>query len=256
MERERRHVIVEWDGRIAIVRLNRPPVNALELNIVTEAEATFDELAETDVGAVIFTGAGECFSAGLDLKAVPGYGPEEQRRMITSVNRFLGRLYGYPRPVVAAVNGHAIAGGFVVILACDYRVGPASACKLGLTEARAGIPFPAAAMAVLQAELTPAAARVLTLVARNMRPQSAREHGILDELQPAGEVLARALGVARDLAQIPSGTYARIKRQLRAAVLARLDDLVSRGTDPMLGGWLDAEAATGAAAILRGEAGT
>lgn len=255
MEREHRQVITEWDGRTAIVRLNRPPVNALDSGIITDAEAVFRELAETDAGAVVLTGAGQCFSAGLDLKVVPTYGPEAQRSMITSVNRLLRLLYSYPRPVVAAVNGHAIAGGFVVLLACDYRVGSSSPCKLGLTEARAGIPFPAAAMAILQAELTPAAARTLTLMAHNVSPERARQQGSLDELRSGEEVLPRALQVAQDLAQIPPRTYARIKRQLRGAVIACLDDLIAHGTDPMLSGWLDTEAATGAAALLRGEAG-
>jgi enoyl-CoA hydratase len=227
-------------------------VNALELGIATEAEERLREVEESDAGALVLTGSGECFSAGLDLKVVPRYSHEQQRAMIAAANRLLTRLYGYPRPVVAAVNRHAIAGGFVLALACDYRVGPEAGCKLGLTEARAGIPFPAAAMAILTAELAPAPARILTLYARNVDPSTARAYGALDETVPAARIRERATAVARDMAAIPRDTFARIKRQLRGDVMARLEDIVTGGTDPLLQSWLGAEAAGAAAAVLRG----
>src|SRR5262249_52966108 len=153
------------------------------------------------------------FCAGLDLMRVPLYGPAEQRAMVTAINQMITALYACPLPVVAAVNGHAIAGGLILTLACDYRIGTTAACQLGITEARAGIPFPAAAMAVLQAELTPAAARVLTLRARSVDPTAALAAGILDELQPPERMLPAALAVAHELAGIPRDAYARIKHQ-------------------------------------------
>jgi enoyl-CoA hydratase len=204
---------------------------------------------------VVVTGMGQAFSAGLDLKVVPTYGPEEQRAMITAANRFLTRLYSLPRPTIAAVNGHAIAGGFVVVIACDYRIGTARPCKIGLTEARAGIPFPAAAMAILRAELSPPVARVLTLVARNVGPDAARAQGVLDELEPPDRVLSRAMEVARDMARIPAEAYVRIKEQLRGEVTARLQDLIARGGDPMFASWIGSDAPAAAAAVLRKESG-
>jgi enoyl-CoA hydratase len=253
---EGQYVRVERDGPVAIVRLDRPPVNALELNLVTQAFGALDEVIAGDARAIVLAGTGNSFSAGLDLKLVPGYSKDEQYAMIAAANRFLTRIYSLPRPVVAAVNGHAIAGGFVVMLACDYRVGSQAPCKLGLTEARAGIPFPAAAMMILRAELAPAVARVLTLVARNVGPEAALEKGVLDELQPADRVLPRAIEVARDMAGIPGDTYARIKHQLRAEVSARLEEIVASGVDPMFTNWIGSETASAAAALLRGEGGT
>ncbi len=247
---------VERDGEVALLRIDRPPVNALELGIATELGRRLAEVEESDAGAIVLTGGGACFSAGLDLKVVPRYGPEEQRAMIAAANRLLSRLYSCPRPVVAAVNGHAIAGGFVVALACDYRVAVAAGAKLGLTEARAGIPFPAAAMTILRAELAPDAARRLTLFARNVDPPTALAYGAVDELVPAARVLERALAVARDMAAVPRETYARIKRQLRADVMARLEEIVGGGGDPLLAAWLGSEAGSAAAAVLRGEGGT
>src|SRR5262249_61428695 len=102
--------------------------------------------------ALVITGAGACFCAGLDLKRVPLYGPEEQRAMVTAINQMVTALYACPLPVVAAVNGHAIAGGLILTLACDYRIRTTATCQLGITEARAGIPFPAAATAWPEAD--------------------------------------------------------------------------------------------------------
>ncbi len=244
--------MIERDGALAVLRLNRPPANAIDLPFAEQFESAFGALLNAgDVDAIVVTGTGGCFSAGLDLKAVPYYGPEQQRAMVTAVNRMIARFYGCSLPVVGAINGHAIAGGLIIALACDYRVGTTAPCRLGVTEARAGIPFPSAAMAVLQAELPPPVARVMTLRARNVAPQEALAGGLLDELQAPADVLPKAIDVARDLASIPGEAYARIKRQLRAAPLALIEDTLARGSDPSLEKWLTSAAPAASAALLR-----
>lgn len=237
------------DG-IAVLTLDRPPVNAVELDLLRAAEARLGELDGTGARALVLSGAGKCFSAGVDLKVVPTYGPAEQRAMVEGINGLAARLYSLPIPVVAAVNGHAIAGGLVVALASDYRVGVESGARIGLTEGRAGIPFPAVAMTVVRAELAPPVARRLVLVARNVSPAEALRDGVLDELQPAGAVLARARAVAADLATIPRDAYARIKRQLRAPALAEIEEVLRAGRDPMLAGWLGSETKAASASLL------
>jgi enoyl-CoA hydratase len=243
---------LEVSDGIAVLTLDRPPVNAVELGLLGAAEARLGELDETAARALVVTGAGRCFSAGVDLKAVPAYGPAEQRAMVEGINAVVGRLYALPIPVVAAVNGHAIAGGLVLALACDYRVGVEGAAQIGLTEGRAGIPFPAVAMAVVCSELAPPVARRLVLVAQNVSPPEALRDGVLDEIQPPGEVLPRARAVAADLAAIPREAYARIKRQLRERTLAEIEAILRTGRDPMLEGWLGAETRTASASLLRG----
>lgn len=249
----REMVQVERDGAVAVCRLDRPPANAVEIGFVARMAEVFDEVLEKDdVGALVLTGTGAFFSGGLDLKTVPRYGPDEQRALIESVNRMVTRLYGFPRPVVAAMNGHAVAAGLILLLTADYRVGTNAPCQIGLTEARVGIPFPAAPMEVLKAEVTPHVARVLALEARNIQPAAALARGLLDELQPPDRVLPRALEMARDLAGIPPEAYRRIKRQLRGDTLARMDTIVTERSDPMLKAWLAPGAAEASAAVLRG----
>lgn len=246
------HIAVTREGAVAVLRLDRPPANAIDLAFVTELESAFaDVTATAEAGALVLTGTGGCFSAGLDLKVVPQYAPDQQRAMVTAINRMIAQLYACPLPVVGAINGHAIAGGLIVALACDYRVGTSGACKLGITEVRAGIPFPAAAMAVLQAELPPHVARVMTLRAHNIGPQAALASGLLDELQPSERVLPRAIEVAHDFADIPREAYAGIKHQLRATTIDRINEMLARGTDPALESWLTSEASAASAALLR-----
>ncbi len=246
------HITIERDGGIAILRLMRPPANAVDLELAAEMEVAFRSLTSSGgVTAIVITGSGSCFSAGLDLKRVPLYGLDEQRAMVGTANRLLGQLYGCPLPVVAAVNGHAVAAGLILMLTSDYRVGTNGACKLGLTEGRVGIPFPAVAMLVLQAEVAPHVARVLTLRANNIDPQAALAWGLLDELQAPAAVVSTAIEVARDLASIPSEAYARIKQQLRAATLVRIEETIAQGTDPALESWVTSEAAAASAALLR-----
>lgn len=246
-------ITLEQSDGIATLAFNRPPVNAIDLQFVQEAGECLARLAtDDDVRALIITGSGACFSAGLDLKSVPLYGPAEQRAMVCGINRAAGGLYRLAIPTVAAVNGHAIAGGLVLALACDYRVGTTAACKIGLTEARAGIPFPAVAMAVVKAELAPAVARRTTLLARNIDSEAALACGILDELQPPARVLARAREVALDLASAPRTAYARVKHQLRAETDALIDRLLASDSDPMLDSWLADDTRAAASALLTG----
>jgi enoyl-CoA hydratase len=238
------------------MRLNRPPANALELEIVQEFEAAYDAIMEDPPKAIVVTGTGNFFSGGLDLKVVPSYTAEQQRTFLTILNRAAGKLYGCPIPVVGGINGHATAGGFVFTLATDYRVGPTGAAQFGLTEARAGIPFPAAAMAIVHGELAPQDVRYTTIYARRFGSDQAQRRGVFDELQPPAAVLERAIEVARDMATMPADSYQRIKRQVREAAIARIEEINATGSDPMLEAWVSPDAPEAAAAVLKGTGGT
>jgi enoyl-CoA hydratase len=147
------------------------------------------------------------------------------------------------------VNGHAIAGGAILALCGDYRVGSTEG-KLGLTEIRAGLPYPANAMAVVRAELTPQNARVLALRAELIEPPEALARGLVDELVAPAEVLPRALEVAEDLAELPASAYGQVKRQLRGDVLERMRAVVEDGAEPLLEAWVSDDTGEAATAIL------
>ena len=209
-------------------------------DLLAEVIAAAAELEASPPDAVVITGRDGFFSAGLDLNLVPTLDPAGQAEMIMAINRMVATWYGFPRPVVGAINGHAIAGGIVLALCADYRVGSTQG-KLGLTETRVGVPYPANALAVVQAELTPPAARYLVLRAHLVEPPEALELGMLDALADPPDVLDRALEMAAELGDMPSDAYATVKRQLRGEVLAAMQQVVESGTDQLAQGWLSAE---------------
>jgi enoyl-CoA hydratase len=231
------HFRIERREDIAVVRIERPPANAIDLGVVREAPALLEELAASEPGAVVLTGQGDFFSAGADLKAVPSLDRDGQRAMVEGINRLIAGWYAFPRPVVCAVNGHAIAGGLILALTGDHRV-CATQGKFGLTELRVGIPYPAAAMLVVQAELTPAVARKLVLRAELLDHDTALALGLVDELAPPERVLERALEVAAELATLPASGYGLMKHQLRGPAIAAIEHAITSGDDPLLRAWL------------------
>jgi enoyl-CoA hydratase len=242
---------IERDGDIAVITITRPPANALNLAVVEETVRVLDALgSQASAPALVFTGMGAFFSAGVDLKEVPTYGPDEQRRMVDGINRVFRALYGYRRPVVAAVNGHALGGGLVLTLATDYRVATAAPCKIGLREVRVGVPFPVGAFEVVRGELSPGAARRIALLARDLDPAAALAEGAVDELVRPESVLPRALDVVRELATLPAEAFAITKRELRREALARMTEAIETGNDPLLRSWLPAGTETVAKSVL------
>jgi enoyl-CoA hydratase len=244
-------VATERRGPVTVVRIDRPPANALDRELGAELIEVAGRLRESGE-SVVLCGAGDFFSAGLDLKVVPTLGAAEQREMVMGVNRLVAAWTAIERPVVCAVTGHAIAGGLVLALCADYRVG-ADQGKLGLTEARAGVPFPAGAMAVVKAELPPPAARLLALGAGLVDPPRALELCVVDEVVPVSAVVERALAVAADLHGLPQEAYATVKAQVRGDLRRELQRIVDDEDDPLLEGWLSADTEAAAAARLRGD---
>jgi enoyl-CoA hydratase len=248
--RTMKHVRIEREADVALLLLDRPPVNAVDLDLLKEAREAIGALCTDDgVGAIVITGTGRCFCAGLDLKVVPGYDLARQREYVELTNRVITDFFSAPVPTVAAVNGPATAGGFIVAMCCDYRIGAVGDYPLGVTEARVGIPFPVSTLEVLRHELSPPVFRRLMLTGMNHGPDRAREWGILDELVPPGQLLARAKEVAADLATLPRGPYASIKRQVKGEAIDLIESVIASG-EPMLEAWITDEGVTGAADII------
>jgi enoyl-CoA hydratase len=204
-----------------LLRIERPPVNALDLGLIEElAEAVGAELA-AGVSALVLTGSGPAFSAGIDTKAAAAATPAELAASVQALNAMVSAIYSAPVPVVAAINGHALGGGLVIALACDVRVAAArDGYVLALNEAEAGVAFPAGPLRVVQAALDPSVASELCLSSRRIGAEEALALHVVDELSEPEQLEQRALERAAEMASF--GAYREVKRQLRAAAAADL----------------------------------
>jgi len=150
--------------------------------------------------------------------------------------------------VVGAINGHAIAGGFVLALCRDWRIAAQTQFLAGLTEVRVGVPYPVAAMEVVREELRPDTARRLVLFGQNMTA-AAVDAGVFDEMAASDALLERALAKADEFAALPQIAFARSKRQLRSRAYEAIEAAIA-GAEPLLDGWLSRETIQAAAAVL------
>jgi enoyl-CoA hydratase len=238
---------IETVGEITVVRIQRPPANALDPALLAEGAEVIERLRAERPAAVVLAGSGGFFSAGVDLKLAPTLSAADQGSMVAAINRLFFDWYGLGHPVVAAVNGHAVAGGLILALCADHRVGSLAA-SYGLTELKVGAPYPLGALAVVRAELEPRAARRLVLGADLVGAAEAAELGLLDELAEPDDVLDAALEVAAKLAALPAATYETVKLQLRAPALDAMRAALEH--DPLAAGWLSEETESAARAAL------
>ncbi|HVS66308.1 MAG TPA: enoyl-CoA hydratase/isomerase family protein [Thermoanaerobaculia bacterium] len=238
-------VAIENHDGVWVLELGRPPVNAVELELAHDLNEAL-RAAETtpDCRALVMTGSHGVFSAGIDVRVVPGYDADGRHRLIRSVNDLVRRLYALPKPTIAAINGHALGGGLVIALSCDLRFASQGYYQLGLNEVFSGVPFPAAPLAVVEAELDPRSRRLMALRGSTFGPLDDLAAAFVDAVYPPKDLMQAALDRARAAARAPG--YSAIKRQLRAATLVRLDAALAQDFDPLLEEGLDrAKAVTG-----------
>jgi enoyl-CoA hydratase len=240
------------DG-IAVVTLNRPPMNVMDADMLEELATLFDGLAaDGGVRAAVITGEGRALSAGLDLKAVPDLDLPGRQRLVHALNAGFGTLYGWPKPLVAAVNGHALAGGLILALCADWRIVADVPLQAGLAEVRVGVTYPVAALDVARSELSPAAGRRLILLGETLDAATAEALAVFDERVPSSALLERAVARAQRDAMLPPQAFATIKRELRALPLARIAVARAGHAEPRLTAWLGEEMRQAAASVLSG----
>ena len=237
---------------IEVLTLARPPANALDIDMTEEIAEAFETLAKAGAAsAVILTGEGKAFCAGLDLKAIPRYSEAELQRLLHAINRMATAAYGCPLPVIGAINGHAIAGGFVLAMCCDWKIVAHTPLQAGLTEVRVGVPYPAAAIEVVRNELHPKVARELVLFGKNLNAAEAIAAGIFDESFAPERLLERALHKAREAAESPRHAFATIKRQLRGRALDICRAAVAGEGEPLREGWIRPEDRGAGTSVLK-----
>jgi enoyl-CoA hydratase len=207
------------DG-ILTLRLAHGKASALDVELL---EALGREIQDLNgARAVIFTGTGSIFSAGVDLFRITEGGTEYVDRFFPLLSDFVRTMFALPVPVVAAVNGHAIAGGGVMTLAADYRVMAEGSGRIGTPELLVGVPFPAAALEVVRFAVSPSNVQALIYTGRTLLPAEARDFGLVDEVVAADVLQARAREVAAQLAALSPEGFRLTKQHVRAEALARM----------------------------------
>lgn len=203
-----------FDEEIAILRIDHGPVNALDAELMAALADAIDAV-EQDAKAVVLTGAGGAFSAGADLIRLLDEGRRYVEEARPHATRAFERMFMISRPVVAAINGHAIAGGCVIALACDHRITASGEHRLGLAELKVGVPFPAWALEIVRFAVPPPHLQRLIYSGRLVTPDEALALGLVDEVVAPDLLMERALKAARRLASIPASTFRLTKRILR-----------------------------------------
>ncbi len=213
----------DHDG-VAVLRMEHGKVNAVDAELFDDLGESLDE-AEADDGvrAVVLTGTGGSFSARVNPARVPDGGPEYLREFLPKLSASIRRFFTLPLPVVAAVNGHAIAGGAILAVACDRRVMAEGKARFGFTELLVGVPFPVAALEAVRHLLPAHRATDLVMTGRTVLPEEARTLGLVDELASPEATLARSIKVASQLGRIPRDSFVLTKRCLRHEALARME---------------------------------
>lgn len=228
---------------IAVVTLARAPVNALSHGFLMEFAALIDALAEdSQVRGIVITSAFGVYSAGLDLKEAQAFDLAAQQRIVEGLNVGFLRLFACPKPTVAAVNGAAIAGGLFFVLASDVRIATPRA-KFGLAEVRVGVDLPVGPLEIARATLSPDLFRRLLLTGHPINADAASAAGMVDTLAEQDTLLDEALKAARLLADHPPQAYAAMKRQLRGAVIERIETAMAQGANAPPEGWFTDETA-------------
>lgn len=224
------------DG-IRILTLAHGKVSAIDLELGEALVAELTDALDPSVKAVIVTGTGASFSAGVDLFRLIKDGPDYGRRFVPVLDELLRATLTFPKPIVAAINGHAIAGGCILAAACDHRIMTEGNGRIGIPELAVGVPFPALPLQIMAARVADAHLRDLVFSGRTVQIDEAKTLGLIDEKCPAGMLLDRATEVAQRLASIAPGAFALTKEAFYSPILERtrqLADLNARVAEAWL----------------------
>lgn len=224
----------QGDDGILTLRLAHGKASAMDVELL---EGLIRELdAADEARAVIVTGTGTIFSAGVDLFRLVDGGEAYVRRFIPLLHDFVVKLFAFPRPVVIAANGHAIAGGGVMVMAGDYRLMADGKGRLGVPELLVGVPFPAAPLEAVRFAVPGDRIQSLVYTGRTFLPHEALAERLVDEVVPADALMERARAVAAQFAAIAPEAFRLTKEYLRAPSLQRIRDAAAHDAQ-VLAAW-------------------
>lgn len=216
---------------IAVVTMKHGKANALDLEFC-EAIAAHLRLLGAKSRGVVLTGQGRIFSAGVDLVRL-STGARYIREFLPVLHKAFAAVFEFPKPIVAALNGHAIAGGCVLACATDRRIMAKDSGRAGVTELQVGVPFPPLALEIMRHVTTPQYLEEVILGAATYTPEDAMTRGLVQEIVAPEALLDRAVAAANSLAAISPAAFALSKRQLRAHATERVQ--AAEGWDAEVG---------------------
>jgi len=223
-------VCVEYSDKVAILKLNRSVTNALNLQLVEELGETLREVRHSpDVHSLVLASSNDkFFSIGFDIPQLFELTREDFCFFYQAFNRMCLDLYTLPKPTVAAITGHAIAGGCILALCCDYRLIAAGRKLMGLNEIKLGVPVPYLADRVLWQIVGVRYAREITDMGEFYRPKELLQMGAVDQVLSSEQVMLKSIEKARLLGSLPQEPFAAIKQNrvemVEAQVLAHLEE--------------------------------
>jgi enoyl-CoA hydratase len=238
---------IERAGAVAVLSMSAGKANAINPRFLDVLGALLDELQSSPPAALVLTGEARSFSAGLDLPELINFSTVELTDFIRRFSASMLRVFSLPWPVVAAVNGHAIAGGCVLALQADVRLMAAGPSRIGLNEVRLGIGLPAAVVETLRCQVP--AASLLPVAAEGglFLPEEALRLGLVHEVVEPAQLARRALERATELAALPPLAFAQVKAALRRPAL----DSISASAATDAAGWVETFHAPAAQRLLR-----
>ena len=218
-----------YDSGSATITLNRPDKrNAVSFELVRELMLALDEVEASPANVVLITGAGKAFCAGMDLdelKSLLGKAHDENVKDSATMAAMFRRLYDFPKPTIAAVNGAAIAGGTGLATMCDFTLAAPEA-KFGYTEVRIGF-VPAIVSSVLVWQVGHKIARDLLLTGRLFDAAEAYRHGLVNEIVSAEQLLPRARELASRLLENSPSSIRATKKLINGFIAKQLDEQIA-----------------------------
>jgi enoyl-CoA hydratase len=209
-------------GDVMVIKLVHGKANVLDLELCDAIVARFNALRTTPDKAIVLTGQGQMFSAGVDLPRLVDGGADYVQKFLTALHKLYDTVFHHPKPVIAAVNGHAIAGGCVLACCADKRIAARDAGRIGVTELLVGVPFPAMAFEVMRFATAPQYLPDVILSGATFPTEEAQRRGLVDDVVEPGQLMDRALAAAQTLARLPSATFAMTKEQIRQPLIDRM----------------------------------
>jgi len=232
-------VQIELRDRIRLMRLDHG-ANALDHELLTGLDEALRDLETSGSPAIVLASAHPTvFCPGLDLKKLDGCTRSEVGEMMCRFNALLCRLASYPGPTVAALTGHAIAGGCLLALSCDRRVMTRSRARIGLSEINLGIPVPAGAVAMLLALYPTRSVEQLVLEGDGFGGERALELGLVERVSDGESVVDESIRLAHHLASRPTAAFATAKGFLRQGLVKAMEQRDAAESERFLDRWFD-----------------